>query len=128
MVIEARDAVQRILPELHEHQRREQELQRQREAEYARFQREQEERRKSEAAKESHKQLLELMNQYAVAQQIRSFLEALTTYSAQLPQGQREPFEARLQQARTFLGDLRPEVIFARWEAPEAILKRMPRY
>lgn len=103
----------------HEESVRKAEIERQRyEAEQARWKREEERRRRAKNLEDSRKQLVDLIEAWRFATDVRNFFDEIARSLDSLSEADRAGLESRLQAARAFVGSDEAHVWFDHWRSP----------
>jgi hypothetical protein len=124
-ITKALEAAAPVISALVEEGEREAELERQRwEIEHRERARQEAERRRIEALKDSREQLLEIVSKWGRARQIEVFFEEATRAAQGLPSSESTRLLARLTRARELLGGIDPLHHFDAWQSPEDRVKK----
>jgi len=114
---------QHIITNLDEGQRKAEVERKKWEADLRRFKRQELERQRAEANKESREQLLEIVEEWELARRSAEFFEDAERRCAKLDDEKRTMICERLKKARILLGDLDALRRFYSWQAPDELGK-----
>jgi hypothetical protein len=124
-ITKALEAAAPVISALVEEGARQAELERQRwEIEHREHARQEAERRRIEALKDSREQLLEIVSKWGRARQIEVFFEEATQAAQGLPSSESTRLLARLTRACELLGGIDPLHHFDAWQSPEDRVKK----
>jgi hypothetical protein len=89
------------------------------EAEFREYKKQEEERRRAEALKQSREQLIAIVQAWSFVRSFESFFEDMQQRVSTLPAEQRDVILGRITQARAMLGGTDTLTHFQKWKSPD---------
>jgi hypothetical protein len=118
-IVKALEAAVPTIVSLRQEAQKQAELEHQRwEAQWREYEKQQEERRRTQTLKESREQLIAILQAWSFARSFDSFFEDIQQQVSALPAKQREAILGRIGQARAMLGGTDTLTDFQKWKSP----------
>jgi len=89
------------------------------EAQWREYEKEREERRRTEALKQSREQLIAIVQNWSFVRSFESFFEEMQQRVSTLPAEERDAILGRIAQARAMLGGTDTLTHFQKWKSPD---------
>jgi hypothetical protein len=119
-IVKALEAAVPTIVSLREQAQKQAEIERQRrEAQWREYEKQQEERRRTQALKESREQLIAIVQDWSFVRSFESFFEDMQQRVSTLPAEQRDTILGRIAQARAMLGGTDTLTHFQKWKSPD---------